>query len=346
MEDALKGVPKSQYIDDEFVQIPFERGRGNAPELQEVVVGGSRKQPVSVVVPPTAPVAADKKRFDWKGLGMAALSQAAPWLRPSNANEALPPDQLYPEYYALAMNQVDPVQAQSYQPMLDTPYDISLNDQINAVDSASRAAIRAGGNNPAAQAQIMAQALEAKNRILGEQNRLNQTNKMQVYDKNRATLNDAQLKNLAINDQQYVRQSQAKSNTKAQTQAALSSIAAKTAQQRAANRKLAVLENMYNFRFSPSGRAYNVNSPVQFDTSGMNARRSGLSDAGLPANKRFTIDSVTGEPVGIRTLTKEEMAGNTPSLSEINSYLDQKNGGKTSKTKARNSSIVKALKNL
>jgi hypothetical protein len=288
-----------------------------------------------------------KVNWDKAGdIGETILSNAAPWLRPSNANEALPPDQLYPEYYALANNQLEPVQSQQYHPMLDTPYDISLNDQINAVDSASRAAIRAGGNNPAAQAQIMAQALEAKNRILGEQSRINQSNKLQVYDKNRATLNDAQLKNLAINDQQYVRQSQAKSNTKAQTQAALSSIAAKTAQQRAANRKLAVMENMYNFRFSPSGRAYNVNGPATFDTSGMNARRSGLSSAGLPANKRFTIDSVTGEPVGIRTLTKDEIAGNTPSLSELDSYLDQKNGGKSSKTKARTCSIVKALKNL
>jgi hypothetical protein len=289
----------------------------------------------------------DKEKFDWKGLGLAALSNLAPFLRPSNANEALPPDQLYPEYFALAMNQVDPVQAQKFQPMLDTPYDISLNDQINAIDSQARAAIRAGGNNPAAQSMIMAQAIEAKNKVLGEQTRINQSNKMQVYDKNRAVLNDAQLKNLAILDQQYTRQSQAKSNTKAQTLAALSSIAAKTAQQRAVNRKLAVMENMYNFRFTPSGRAINVNAPAQFDLSGAGSRRGGLSGVGLPANKRFTIDSVTGEPVGIRTLTKDEMASGSPSMSEIDNYLDnQKKGGKTPKTKARNSSIVKALKSL
>jgi len=222
--------------------------------------------------------------------GPALLSTLAPFLRPSNANEALPPDQLYPEYFALAMNQVDPVQAQKFQPMLDTPYDISLNDQINAIDSQARAAIRAGGNNPAAQSMIMAQAIEAKNKVLGEQTRINQSNKMQVYDKNRATLNDAQLKNLAILDQQYVRQSQAKSNTKAQTLAALSSIAAKTAQQRAVNRKLGIMENMYNFRFTPSGRAINLNAPAQFDLSGSGSRRGGLSGAGLPANKRFTIE--------------------------------------------------------
>jgi hypothetical protein len=287
-----------------------------------------------------------KEKFDWKGLGQMALSNLAQFLRPSNANEPLNPDQLYPEYFALATNQLEPVQAQTYQPMLDNPYDISFNDQINAVDSQSRAAIRAAGSNPAAQAQIMAQALEAKNRVLGEQSRINQANKMQVYDKNRATLNDAQLKNLAIYDQQYVRQAQAKSNTKQQSLAALSSIAAKTAQQRASNRKLGIMENMYNFRFTPSGKAINTNAPAQFDLSGSGSRRGGLSGAGLPANKRFTIDSVTGEPVGIRTLTKDEMAGSGPSMSEIDNYLDRKNGGKTPKTKARNSSIVRSLKSL
>jgi hypothetical protein len=40
-------------------------------------------------------------------------------------------------------------------------------------------------------------------------------------------MNDAQLKNIGLYDQQYIRQSQAKSNTKAITQAALSSIADK-----------------------------------------------------------------------------------------------------------------------
>jgi hypothetical protein len=291
-----------------------------------------------------------RKPINWKKLGdigKAALSYAEPWLRPSNANEDLNPDQLYPEYYALAMNQLDPVKSQQFQPMLDTPYDISFNDQINAIDAQSRAFLRATGNNPAAQAAVMAQTIEAKNKLFGESNRMNQANKMAVYDKNRAAINDAKLKNLAINDQQYVRQSEAISKTKAQNIEALKSISDKVAKQRAANRKLAVMENMYNFRFSPSGRAISFNSPAQFDTSGMNARRSGLSSAGLPTNKRFTIDSVTGEPVGIRTLTKDEMAGNTPSLSEIDSYLDtQKKGGKTPKTKARNSSIVKALKSL
>ena len=281
-----------------------------------------------------------RKPINWKKLGdigKAALSYAEPWLRPSNANDDLPPDQLYPEYFAMATNQLEPVQAQKFQPMLDTPYDISLNDQINAIDSQARAAIRAGGNNPAAQSIIMAQAIEAKNKVIGEQTRINQANKMQVYDKNRAMLNDAQLKNLGIIDQQYVRQSQAKSNTKAQTQAALSSIAAKTAQQRATNRKLAIMENMYGFRFSPSGRAINMNAPAQFNMFGNPFGRTG-NQQGLSPGLAFTYDDQQ-QIVGTRRVPKSDQL----SIDDLDGL---KNGGKTSKIKARNSSIVKALKNL
>ena len=245
--------------------------------------------------------------------GPTVLSNVAPWLRPSNANEALPPDQLYPEYFALATNQLDPVQAQTFQPMLDTPMDISLNDQLNAIDSQSRAAIRAAGQNPSAQAMIMAQTLEAKNKVLGEQTRINAANKIQTYDKNRALLNDAKLKNLQILDNQYVRQAQARSNTKEQTFNALSSIAAKTAQQRAANRNLAVMENMYNFRFTPGGRAINTNAPAQFNVPGASGSQKTTDAKG---NDLLPIYNKKGDITGYKV--KE----------------------------ARHGSLVKALKNL
>ena len=255
--------------------------------------------------------------------GETALSNIAPFLRPTNANQPLDPDQLTPEYYALATNQLDPVQAQTFQPMLDTPYDISFNDQLNAVDSQSRAAIRAAGSNPAAQAQIMAQALEAKNRVLGEQSRINQTNKMQTYSKNRDLLNDAQLKNLAIFDQQYVRQAQAKSNTRTQALEALKSISAKTAQNRLENKQLATYENMYNYRFSPSGRAINVNAPAQFNIPGIgNINASNEQQAKM---KDYWEKVVSKDKSGNVTGSKE----------------------KTSSSKTgRNGSIVQSLKTL
>jgi hypothetical protein len=251
-----------------------------------------------------------------KGLekyGPTLLSNLAPFLRPSNAREELSPDQLYPEYFALATNQLEPVQAQTFQPMLDTPMDISLNDQLNAIDSQSRAAIRAAGQNPAAQAMIMAQSLEAKNKVLGEQTRINAANKMQTYDKNRAMLNDAQLKNLQILDNQYVNQAKARSNTREQAFNALSSIAAKTAQQRAANRQLAVMENMYNFRFTPSGRAINMNAPAQFNIPGAGGSQKSTDAKG---NDLLPIYNKKGDITGYKV--KE----------------------------ARHGSLVKALKNL
>jgi hypothetical protein len=326
---------RSRFKGKQEAYVPMERKGPSLPAAPQLFAGNMPDIKMNKIK--------HKGKFDWKKageIGAAALSNLEPWLRPSNANEQLNPDQLMGEYYALANNQLDPVQAQKYQPMLDTPYDISLNDQINAIDSQSRAAIRAGGNNPAAQAIIMAQSLEAKNRVLGEQNRINQANKMQVYDRNRSMLNDAQLKNLQILDNQYVRQAQAKSNTKEQTIAALNSISAKTIQQRAANRKLAVMENLYNFRFDPSGRAYNVNGLQNFNMSGNPFNRSTMGQGSLEEGYE-DLYNTSGRRVATRRMTK----GDTPSSSDLDNFLN-KNGGKTSKDKARNSSIVKALKNL
>jgi hypothetical protein len=361
---AQKGITSSKYKFDinsivpQFgpkqpnVTIPYQAGYSNS-DLPEVTVSSSPKfYPPSIEDMPGDPTSKKSGRlmnalkstgkFLGKGIekyGPTALSNLESFLRPTNADEDLPADQLYPEFYALATNQLEPVQAQTFQPMLDSPVDISLNDQLAAVDSQSRAAIRAAGSNPAAQAMIMSQTLQAKNQILGEQTRINQANRMQVYDKNRAALNDAQLRNLQILDQQYVRQAGAKSNTKEQTQAALSSIAAKTAQQRAANRKLAVMENLYNFRFDPKGRAINANALQSFNTSGNPFATSTKGSGGLAPDTAFTYDEL-GRIIGTRK-TKDSST-TPPSLSELDNYM-QKNGGKT---KARNSSVVKALKNL
>ena len=316
---ALQGVPPMQ----EYTQIPFLPGSGSSSALPEVTVTGDKLSSTANLSPIADVATSDKGKFDWKGLGQMALSNIAPFLRP-RTKLGLDPEELYPEYFAMATNQLDPVQAQTFQPMLDTPMDISLNDQINAIDSQSRAAIRAAGSNPAAQAMIMSQSLEAKNKVLGEQTRINAANKMQTYDKNRALLNDAKLKNLQILDQQYVRQAQAKSNTKAQTLEALKSIAAKTAQNKLENRTLNTYENMYNYRFSPSGVAYNVNAPAQFNNPLVSAIQS-MSPDDVSKLKEVFEKSVSKDKAGIITGSKE----------------------KTRITKQnRNGAIVQALKNL
>ena len=347
--------------------IPYLPTNGilNLPgDLPIATVSGSRNSKRISPIAPLAPQSIDPSKFpniemaktegkkgkgkvDWKSIASAAMSMY-PYGRPTN-QMPLDPNQLAGEMYALGNNQLEGVQAQTFQPMLDSPYDISLQDQLNAIDSQSRAAIRASGQDPAAQAYIMSQAADQKNKVLGEQFRFNQANKAQIYQANRQALNQAQLQNLGILDKQYERQSTAKSKTKAQTIAALSSISDKIAKNKLENRKLGLYENLYGFRFDDKGRAYNVNAPAQFDMSGSGSG-SGYSNSMLPANKRFTIDPVTKKIAGIMTLTKDEMAGGDSALSAASALglLDddttQRNGGKTKKSK--NGSIVKAIKNL
>lgn len=240
--------------------------------------------------------------------GQGILSNVAPFLRPTD-QEGLDPAQLMGEQYALAMNQLEPVQAQKYQPQLGGVMDVSFQDQLNEITAQSRAAERMMQNNPEAAANLFAQAAQAKSKVLAEQNRMNMASRKQTFDENRNLLNQAQLQNLQILDQQYVRQAQAKSATKAQAQAALNSIADKIAKNKLENRQLGVMENMYNYRFDPKGRAINVNAPAQFNI-----------------------------PEGI---------GKTPE--EIRAYADllaaqEKAKAKTDAAKKRNGDIVKAIK--
>jgi hypothetical protein len=196
---------------------------------------------------------------------MTAFNQLLPYLRPSNA-EPLDPNQLAGEMYALSTNQLEPVSAQTYQPELATPYDISLQDQINANENDFKATQRMVGYNPAALSMLNAQKYSANQQVLGEQFRMNQAMKDSVYGENRQALNQARLQNLGIYDQQYGRQQQALSNTKATTQAALNSISSKYAQNQLENKTLQTQENMYNYRFGPGMRAMNMNPLQQFNT--------------------------------------------------------------------------------
>jgi len=205
-------------------------------------------------------VKSNSKGVDYLG----AVGQLWPYFRPTN-QMGLDPNQLSGEYYALANNILDPVNAQRYSPLLDQPYDISLQDQLNANQADFNAIQRQTAYNPAAQSILAGQKYAANSHVLGEQTRINQANKAGIYSKNRDILNDAQLKNLALLDQQYVRQSQAKSNTKAIAQSALSSIASKIAQNKLENRTLGVYENLYGYRYDNQGRAYNLNAPAQFN---------------------------------------------------------------------------------
>jgi hypothetical protein len=215
----------------------------------------------------------EKGEFDW----MTIANQILPYLRPTDA-EPLDPRQLSGEMLALAQNQLEPVQAQTFQPQLNVPYDISLQDIVNENEADYRAAQRMIGYNPAALAALNAQKYQANQKVLGEQFRLNQSMRDKVFADNRAMLNQANLQNLGILDQQYGRQQQALSNTKATAQAALNSISAKYLQNQAENRTLQTYENLYNYRFDPRFRAMNMNPLAQFNLEGAGSSASSFAN--------------------------------------------------------------------
>ena len=286
--------------------------------------------------PTTTKQTTEKPKFPW----LPYINQAIRYLTPTDQT-GMDYEQLYPEFYAMASNQVEPVPAQSYQPELIVPYDISLQAQRNAVISGQRALQRQLGYNPAAQANAAPAAYNAINEINEKEFIANQGLKNQVYTGNVNTMNDAKKINLGIFADQWAKQSQARSNTKATTQAALNSIADKYAKHKLENRKLAIYENMYNYRFGKSGRAQNWNGLQIFDTT---LGENGSSDktGGLASGKEFTYDAA-GNIVGVRSSDKDTTSADLEGAGGIS----LKNGGSTKNKKDyKNSSVVRAFKNL
>ena len=156
-----------------------------------------------------------------------------------------------PEIAALVTNRVQPVRSQHYTPELQQGYETSLQDARNKVTGVQRAAQTMMGYNPAAMAAIAGNTAEQLAAISEKEFQTNLGIKADTINKNTATLNEARLKNMGIDDLQYTRQEQAKSNTRMQDNEILKSISAKTLQNKADYKKLNTYENLYGFRFDP-----------------------------------------------------------------------------------------------
>jgi len=248
------------------------------------------------------------------------LNEVLPYLRPSNVRD-LDGDQLLGEMFALGNNQLEPVQAQTFQPELSTPFEVSFQDALNANQSDFRSMQRLSGGNPAAQSILGAQKYKANQSVLGEQFRTNQAMKDKTYGENRQLINQSKLTNLQILDNQYSRQSEAKSKTKTTAQQALNSIASKYLQNDLENRRVGIMENMYNYRFDGKGRAVNMNAPTDF---------------------YIPVLDDQGDTIGYRKNPNTSTA--TPPFNPTTSNTTTAKYGL--KIKKSNGGIVKALKNI
>jgi hypothetical protein len=288
--------------------------------MSQVIPDAFAKPATSKFTPPSSsPSGISDNDTTLQPIVQSVLSSIQPFIRPTAARP-LDPNQLAPEYLSAAMNQQESVQAQLYNPMLTQATSISLQDQLNEVTAQSRAAERMAAYNPEAAAMIFSQVAQSKSKILADQFRMNQAEKQRVAEQNASVLNDAQLKNLSILDQQYVRQSQAKSNTKQQAIEVAKSIADKIAQNKLENRQQTVMENMYpDFNFTQDGRAYKNPFTVASFAPGMSR---GSSQSDQLAQGYEDLYNKAGQRVSTRKI------------------------GKSDDTVGRNGAIVKAIKNL
>jgi hypothetical protein len=246
-------------------------------------------------------------------------NEVLPYLRPSAA-KPLDPAQLAPEMMALSLNQLEAVPVQSYTARMKQVGRVSLDDQRNEVKSVYAAAKRQAGNNPAAQAAIAAQEVDALGKVNAEEFRINQAQETGVANENIAAINDQNLKNLALFADQAVKQSKARSNTKEQAIEVAKSIADKIAQNKLENLTQKVYENLSKFRFDDEGRLVNYNPLAKFNTPIVGANQQPTTKAG---EDLLPIYSSKGDITGYRV--KQEAAK-----------------AKTGK----NGSIVRAIKNL
>ena len=337
----LKAAGREAVLDSNLDGIFGDRTEQYITDLQAANVPAPPAPPAHKfnVIPgtTTAAVTTHYPVTQYKGSDIANIyNEVLPYLRPSGQDN-LDPNQLYGEMYALSQNQQDPVQAQQFNPLLEQPYDISLQDQLNANQADFNSTQRMMGYNPAAAATLDAQKYAANSSVLGEQFRLNQAEKAGVYNRNRGTLNQAQLQNLGILDQQMVRQATAKSRTKEVGQAALNSISDKIAKHKLDNRTLSIYENMYNYRFDKSGRAINMNPAFQptlpnvlpiYDDNG-NVTGYKAAPGGTPATSSAAASTIPPPPLPTATTT------NTTT---------QRNGGRTQAV--RNRDILRMMKGL
>lgn len=253
-------------------------------------------------------------------------------------------EQLAGEMFALSNQHPEAVQARFKRSLLDVPYDISYQDRLNENQASFRGLQRQLGNNPEALAALAAQKYSADSNVLAEQFRANQAMKHDVYAGNRATLNADQDRNLEIADQQYLRQAQAKSNTKRDIFDALSSVSDKYLQNRLENRTLQTYANMFkDFSFDKN---YNINktgAPHEFNIDQIYTTQTGKKITGRPKKDEngntigielVEIDDNGNEVAKVeKTTTGKTTTIATPSIA-------------TPKIASRNGSIVSAFKNL
>lgn len=207
-------------------------------------------------------------------------------------DEPLGIGQIAPELYALATNRPEFVSSPTFNPRLQTPYQISFQDRINQNTSTFRQ-LAQSTNNPAALAQLAAQKYQADQSVLSEEFRTNQTIQNQILNDNANIINQAQLTNIGLNKQAEQERSQNLAATRATNRAALTSIASKSLQNKQYNRGLTLFNQLTpNYKYNAdTGQWEFAGGQAPINVGGVPINPINTSAYGETRQKDYTRDS-------------------------------------------------------
>jgi flagellum-specific peptidoglycan hydrolase FlgJ len=164
--------------------------------------------------------------------------------------------QITPELLALSTNRREPVYQLNYQPDLQQTFDISYqlgrNENQASFSQAAKLAESAGA--PEMIANLAAQKYQADQAYTVQEIQGNAAQRLQTYNQNTNTLNDAKVRNLSLISDQQTKQAQAKFNTRLEDMSAIKSISAKNLQNQLENKTYNAYANLFqHYGFDSKG---------------------------------------------------------------------------------------------
>jgi hypothetical protein len=261
-------------------------------------------------------------------------------------NDNIPPidpRQFAGEYIASAKNTPVPVNIERMHSQLAPVYRITNQDIRNQSTGSFRDAMRMNQFNPEAAASIFGRKAMADQTSYGDEFRTNQGIEQQIFGGNRALVNQDMATNLALDRERDKLQSIADSKTKEIDQKIGSSFADKNMKYDADVMKYKIQRNMFpQFAYDQSGRIRTQNAyykPVMPQIYGGKStiEEVPVYDANGKIIRYKMIDSSTKDTI-------ERPSTATPPFIPGQGYVGK--NGKSILKNARNSSVVKAYKNL
>jgi hypothetical protein len=323
-EDQYHGPRTDQYMAS--VRSHFNK----APDLKLNTLGAT---PPAAVTDTTKP-----------GIGVVPLKNnnfidIASMLSGAFQNDNMPPidpRQFAGEYVAAAQNTPEPVPMQRSYSELDPIYRLSYQDVRNASTADFRDALRMNQFDPATAAAIYAKKAASDQTSYADEFRVNQALEQQIYGGNRAKMNQDRTTNLGLNLDQANKQSIVNSKTKEINQKIASSFADKNMKYDADVLKYNVQRNLFpKFGFDPSGRIHTQGAffkPVIPQVYG-----------GKSTIKQIPVYDTDGKTI-LRYEMQEVGDTATEAITPIKGVAAK--NGKSIVKNAKNSSVVKAYKNL